>query len=104
MKKPDTDSAVIQAIRKQIDIVDNQLIHLLFKRFKLSKEMGILKNKSGISIIDSGRERQIFDRLLRKTQGSLIDRQLILGIWKNIIKKSYQIQRQVYDGKKNRTD
>ncbi len=104
MKQAVDSPAAIQKLRQQIDVVDNQIIRLLSRRFQLSRQMGILKNKTGSSIIDSGREKQIFDRLLRQTRGSILDPRMILGIWKNIIKKSYQIQRQVCDVKKNQTD
>jgi chorismate mutase len=104
MKRTDKTPEAIRKIRQQIDVVDNQIIRLLSRRFQLSRQMGILKNKTGTSIIDSGREKQIFERLLRRTRGSLLDSRMILGIWKNIIKKSYQIQRQVPDDRKNQTD
>ena len=104
MKRAVNSPVAIEKIRRQIDVVDNQIIRLLSRRFQLSRQMGILKNKSGNPIIDSGREEQIFDRLLRKTRGSILDPRLVTGIWKNIIKKSYQIQRQVCDVKKNQND
>jgi chorismate mutase len=104
MKQTDKSPAAIRKLRQQFDVVDNQIIRLLSRRFQLSRRMGILKRKTGTSIIDTGREKQIFERLLHKTRGSMLDPQMILGIWKNIIKKSYQIQRQVNNGKKNQTD
>jgi monofunctional chorismate mutase len=104
MKKPDSKRIIIEQIRKQIDLIDDQIINLLLKRFRLSRKIGILKNKTGTSIIDTGREQQIFERLLKRVKDSLLDRQLIMGIWKNIIKKSYQVQRQVPNGNKNRNN
>jgi chorismate mutase len=101
MKQTDKSLTAVRKLRQQIDVVDNQIIRLLSRRFQLSRQMGILKKKTGTSIIDTSREKQIFERLLRKTRGSMLDSQVIVGIWKNIIKKSYQIQRRIYNGKKN---
>jgi chorismate mutase len=100
MKKPDSNQLNMEKIREQIDVIDDHIIHLLLKRFHLSRKIGILKNKSGTSIIDRRRERQIFDRLFKRIKGSVLDRKLIQGIWKYIIRKSYQIQGQSPDGKK----
>jgi len=100
MKKPDSNHTHMIKIRKQIDVIDDQIIQLLLKRFHLSRKIGVLKNTSGTSIIDRRREQQIFDRLFKRVKGSVLNRQLIQGIWKYIIKKSYQIQGQNPDGKK----
>jgi monofunctional chorismate mutase len=100
MKKPDSNKLNMEKIRRQIDVIDDQIIHLLQKRFRLSRKIGVLKNKSGTSIIDRRREQQIFDRLFKRVKDSVLDLQLIQGIWKHIIRKSYQIQGQTPDGKK----
>ena len=105
MSRAEQRPAEIGKIRRQIDVVDRQIMRLLSRRFQLSRRMGILKNKTGTAIIDTGREKQIYGRLLQMTKKSVLDSALVLGIWKNIIRKSYQIQRQVYNiNKTNRNN
>ncbi len=53
----------IDAIRAQIDSIDDELLELLRKRFELSVEMGALKGRSSRDIFDPSREEAIIERL-----------------------------------------
>jgi len=99
MERSDLDQIKVQKVRAEIDGVDNQILKLLQQRFRLSKKMGMLKKKMQLMILDRKREMQIYQRLAKNAKGSHLDLHLITGIWKYILKKSYQIQRQVINDK-----
>lgn len=46
-------------LRKNIDSVDSEIIHLLCKRFEISKKIGQIKKESNINILDSNREEEV---------------------------------------------
>lgn len=42
--------------RREIDIIDRQIIDLLAKRFKITEEIGIFKARNELSAFDANRE------------------------------------------------
>lgn len=101
MEKPEQNQVQIKKLRIEIDAIDARIFQLLQQRFRLSKKIGKLKKKTGLMILDRKRESRIYQRLNRKARGSYLDLPLVKGIWKHILKKSYQIQQQVIDEKNN---
>ncbi len=59
----------ISALRKQIDLIDDQLIELLAKRMRISREIGQYKKEHGMTIVQTSRYSEILDK--RGAQGSL---------------------------------
>jgi len=72
----------ITALRKQIDEVDNQLIDLLAKRMRISREIGQYKKEHGMTIVQASRYSEILEK--RGAQGSL------LGINSDCIKSIFE--------------
>lgn len=54
---------MINELRGKIDLIDDQLIELLIKRFGLVDEIIKIKKRENIPIKDSVREKEIIDRL-----------------------------------------
>lgn len=61
----------IEALRESIDRLDEKLLHLLFERAGLVREVSEIKRLIGVPCIDEGREREILDRLLARNSGRL---------------------------------
>lgn len=56
----DTD---LQALRTQIDAVDQQLAQLFCQRMRLSAEVAHIKSAQDLPLIDHAREKHIMERL-----------------------------------------
>lgn len=56
----------IEELRNEIDILDDDIVQLLIKRFSLVKEISIEKSKNGIAILDNIRETKIKERIKSK--------------------------------------
>lgn len=100
-------SSDLIVLRKKIDLIDDQIIYLLDQRFKLSKEVGLLKKKEKnlcndnsidnlflSNIHDSKREIDIINRLFLKQHSLSFDElsivyNSIFTISKNIQNKNY---------------
>jgi chorismate mutase/prephenate dehydratase len=65
--------ADIVKLRLAIDEIDEKIMDLINRRLILAKQIGGLKKQSGMRITDSGREKEIINRLLRKNHGPLED-------------------------------
>jgi chorismate mutase len=59
----------LDALRRQIDEIDNSLIELLAKRMRISREIGQYKREHGLTIVQTGRYSEILDK--RGAQGVL---------------------------------
>jgi len=61
----------ITKIRQRIDKIDDQLLDLINQRIRAAGEIGAIKNLSGTAVVDSKRERQIYQRLSALNNGPL---------------------------------
>ncbi len=57
----------LHKLRKEIDVINGELISLLEKRFDITKKMMGLKDKEGIPRLDSKRENEITIKLQKET-------------------------------------
>lgn len=53
----------LKELRKEIDLIDNQLIDLFIKRFNLSIEVKKVKQENNILVLDSKREQEIIEKV-----------------------------------------
>lgn len=59
----------LDALRKQIDEVDNQLLELLAKRMRICREIGTYKKEHNLTVVQTARYTEILDK--RGAQASL---------------------------------
>ncbi len=81
--------------RKDLDLIDQELLTLLNQRLRVALEIGKIKKETGKKIHDPEREREILNRLKQKNKGPLKEEDL-RKIFKTIIKVSRQSQIQIY--------
>lgn len=81
--------------RKNLDEIDSQIVHLLEKRMKISKEIGIFKANNNLKTEDSGREDEIIKNLENKIDPEFKD--AIKPIYCEIFKESKKIISRVKD-------
>ena len=82
----------ILALREKIDTLDEEIIQLLKKRMRISREVGKLKEKLDIPVEDKNRENEIIDRLVHQAGKNLSEEQLI-RIFTAVFKTSKQVQK-----------
>jgi len=64
-------SQQLNTIRRKIDDIDRELLHLLNERAKLARELGVIKRARGLTIQDHVRENDILARVREKNRGPL---------------------------------
>ena len=80
----------LDAIRREIDAIDDGLVDLLRKRIAASERVRTSKTLTGslaLSPIRPGREAQILRRLTRQTDGSP-PTELLVRLWRLILSSS----------------
>lgn len=78
--------------RKQLDVIDNEIVKLLSQRFVITRQVGEFKRKRNIPPLDQARENAIYEKLHQKAIEKNIDPEMLKNIWKVIMTQSKKEQ------------
>ena len=78
-------------LRKKLDLLDNQLIKILKKRFNIVQNVLKLKEKKS-EIIDKKRINIILRNIKKKSKKNKIDSKITLEVWKSMINAFIQYE------------
>src|ERR1043165_6182837 len=73
--------------RAEIDAIDSELLRLLNARANLALRVGETKKSAGLDLCDSGREREVIERVCRANDGPLNERS-VARLFRSIIRES----------------
>lgn len=77
--------------RKKIDIIDVEIVKLINQRSKAVSEIGILKTKANLPIIDLEREKEVLQNVCQANSRDL-ENDLIIKIFQKIIRELRKLQ------------
>ncbi len=82
-------------IRKQIDVIDEQLVQLFNERADLVHEVGVVKKAEGTAIYAPEREEQVLRALVEKNRarGGRLPDKAILAIYREIMSASLALEK-----------
>ncbi|MFK7849349.1 MAG: prephenate dehydratase [Akkermansiaceae bacterium] len=78
-------------IRKQIDLIDHELLKLLSQRADLVHEVGVIKKRDGLQIYAPEREHALLDRLVDINEGRLPEKS-IKAIYREIMSAALALE------------
>jgi chorismate mutase/prephenate dehydratase len=81
----------LEDIRKQIDLIDRDLLDLLSQRADLVHEVGVIKKRDGLQIYAPEREQALLDRLVTLNQGRLPEKS-IRAIYREIMSAALALE------------
>lgn len=82
------ESQRIEALRRQIDHLDAELVALLSNRFRLTKEVGQYKHQNNIPPVDRKREGAQYKRIRQMASELGLDPGIAENVLKTIIQES----------------
>jgi chorismate mutase len=82
----------INQLRKKIDEVDEQILHLLSKRTEICRSIGLLKKKQRIPIKDIPRENDVYAHIKKKAAGSGLDTVQAEAVYRQIVNMCTAVQ------------
>lgn len=77
--------------RKEIDSIDGKIVALLNRRAAAAREIGKIKAKAGLPVIDLERESAVLQNIVGTNEGVLHDWQLAV-IYQKILEESRKVQ------------
>ena len=82
-------------LRAQIDVIDNQLIDLMGKRMKVSDEIGALKKKRNVAVLQTNRWNAILGSMILEGESKGLSEEFILKMFKAIHQESINHQEKI---------
>jgi len=83
----------LEEFRKEINEIDSQVLNLIRRRMEIAESIGKFKRKNNLPILDTSREKEIFEKLDRLAEEMNLDKLFIKDLFALIIKKSKEKQR-----------
>ena len=89
----------MQDLREELDLLDNELIVLISKRFKLIEQAAIIKDDKS-KIRDNERIENIIFRLRGLAKDNSISADIVEKLWRFIIELSIDLEKEIFCNKK----
>jgi chorismate mutase len=86
------DAERLEAWRRRIDTIDDQLMRLLNSRSACAVEVGRIKRSLGLPVFSPEREAEILERVMRDNPGPL-DPLAVRRVFERIIDESRRLER-----------
>jgi chorismate mutase len=78
----------IEVLREEIDKIDTQIVQLLSQRFELSSQIGAIKKRNNIPVVDSKRWSLVKERLKKEAKKHNLNENLVDDLYELIHKHS----------------
>ena len=82
-------------LRAQIDVIDNQLIDILGKRMEVSDEIGQLKKKRNVAVLQTNRWNAILGKMILEGETKGLSEEFVLRMFKAIHQESINHQEKI---------
>lgn len=90
----------LQTLRTKIDVLDHQLIESLGKRMKIADQIGLLKKKNNVAILQTKRWNEILGKMILEGEENQLSEEFILKLFKAIHQESINHQKKVINQQK----
>ena len=89
----------LSTLRSQIDEIDSQLVDLVAKRMRISREIGQYKKIHGMGIVQSNRFNEILEKRCAQGASQGIDPACVKSIFEAIHQESVNQQKEIQTAK-----
>lgn len=87
----------LKTLRSQIDLIDDQIMDIMGKRMKIVDNIGAMKKKNNVAILQVKRWNQILQRMIQLGDEYTLSEEFVLKIYKAIHQESINHQKKVMD-------
>ncbi len=90
----------LEALREEINRIDEDIIGLLSRRMEVVKKIAALKKAKSISVEDRDREKTLFLKLEKEARRNNIDEKFVSEVFGVIVSQSKLIQNKILEEQK----
>lgn len=91
-KKVDRDETVLENYRKEIDVIDDELLNLIAKRMNISEKIGDFKKEHKVAVLQMDRWKQVLEHHINKGVNLGLNEESVKEIFEIIHKDSIDRQ------------
>lgn len=88
----ESNPAPLEELRRQIDVLDAQIVELLNERAKVVVEVGKFKQQSKLPIYAPDREKEVLERVRQYNKGPLPNR-CVEAVWRELMSGSFALEK-----------
>lgn len=85
----------LNTFRTQIDVIDNKLVEMMGKRMKIADNIGALKLKNNVAILQNKRWNEILGKMILEGEDNNLSEEFMLRIYKAIHLESINHQKKI---------
>lgn len=89
----------LEKLRKQINLIDDELVNLLGSRMAVAREIGEYKKENNITILQTDRWKEVLQKYLVRAKSNDLSEDFISTFIKSIHNESISQQERVFNGK-----
>jgi chorismate mutase len=86
----------LEALRREIDDIDERILELVSARVRIVLRVGELKRRVGLPVYDPDRERAMLDRLAQRASPPL-DLSTVRRVFERLIDESRRLEQNHFD-------
>ena len=90
----------LEALREEINRIDEDIIGLLSRRMEVVKKIAALKKDKGVPVEDRDREKTLFLKLEREARRNNINEKFVSEVFGVIVSQSKLIQNKILEEQK----
>ena len=83
---------ILKTQRAAIDALDDQIVDLLATRFGIVRDVGAIKKRDNIPVVQSNRAEQVKDRVAARAASKGLDGALLRAIYSLIIDHAHVVE------------
>jgi chorismate mutase-like protein len=83
----------LETLRREIAAADDELVRLLARRLELAVEIGAIKSRLGLPVLDPAREAEVVRRAAAGARDHGIDAELVRAVLWRVIDHARELQR-----------
>lgn len=94
MSKP---AEILKTYREEIDDIDEKILDLLGRRFEIVREVGEVKVKNNLKVVQEDRAREVVDRVMRLAEERGVNPFFIRLFYESMIDEAHIIEHAIAD-------
>ena len=92
MTPPETDAEHLARLREEIVALDDALIAVLARRLAVAAEIGAIKQRLGVPVMDPAREAEVVRRAAARARDQGLDPELVRAVLWRVIDHARGVQ------------
>lgn len=85
----------LKLLRKEIDVIDSEILGLLNRRMGVVKEVGLFKKENHVKPLAPKRWEEVLSDKVLRGEGLGLSRELIIDIWESIHKAALKLEESI---------